>query len=93
SLQIDIFKSNNNNLLVLKNSSNCYGKNDNINTKSSESLQVDIPEPENPVYYFEENNIINMASSESLQIDISQLNIDVNKNGKYFPYYNDALYF
>ncbi|GES87585.1 kinase-like domain-containing protein [Rhizophagus clarus] len=80
SLQIDIYKSNNNHLLDLKNSSNCYGKNDNINTKFSESLQVDIPEPENPVDYFEENNIINMESSESLQIDISQLNIDVNKN-------------
>ncbi|GES73778.1 kinase-like domain-containing protein [Rhizophagus clarus] len=77
SLQIDTFKLNYNNL-DLKNS-------DNTNTESSEGLQIDIPEPENPVDYYEENNnIINMESSESLQIDISQLNI--NEDGKYFPY-------
>ncbi|GBC06552.1 hypothetical protein RclHR1_06900005 [Rhizophagus clarus] len=69
SLQIDTFKLNYNNL-DLKNS-------DNTNTESSEGLQIDIPEPENPVDYYEENNnIINMESSESLQIDISQLNIN-----------------
>ncbi|GBC04735.1 hypothetical protein RclHR1_05830013 [Rhizophagus clarus] len=42
SLQIDIFKLNNNDVFDLKNSNSCYGKNDNIDAKSLETLQVGI---------------------------------------------------
>ncbi|GET02638.1 kinase-like domain-containing protein [Rhizophagus clarus] len=84
SLQIDIFKLNNNDVFDLKNSNSCYGKNDNIDAKSLETLQVGISqfkindnlsELENPDdtddHHEENDDIINTGYSESLQIDIN----------------------